>query len=102
MKARQEKEERTGRKPRGTPPAPPTPGPRAQDQINLTDPDSRILPAAGGGFEQSYNAQAAVDTDTMLVVATGLTQAANDKQRITPMVETLCALPEALGKSVSS
>ena len=101
-KAREEKEECTGRKPRGTPPAPPTPGPHAQDQINLTDPDSRILPAAGGGFEQSYNAQAAVDTDTMLVVATGLTQAANDKQQITPMVETLCALPEALGKSVSS
>ena len=84
--------------PRGAPPAPPRPGPRAQDQINLTDPDSRILPAAGGGFEQSYNAQAAVDTDTMLVVATGLTQAANDKQQIAPMVETLCALPEELGE----
>jgi len=39
-----------------------------------------------------------VDTDTMLVVATGLTQAANDKQQIAPMVETLCALPEALGE----
>jgi hypothetical protein len=35
----------------------------------------------GGGFEQSY--KAAVDTDTMLVVATGLSQAANDKQQIT-------------------
>jgi hypothetical protein len=44
------------------------------------DPDSRILPTAGG-FEQSY--KAAVDTDTMLVVATGLSQAANDKQQIT-------------------
>ena len=53
---------------------------------------------AGGGFEQSYNAQAAVDTDTMLVIATGLTQAANDKQQITPMVETLGALPEELGE----
>ena len=29
------------------------------------------MPVAGGGFEQCYNAQAAVDTDTMLVVATG-------------------------------
>jgi hypothetical protein len=67
VKAREEQSERTGKKPRGIPPAPPTPGPRAEDQINLTDPDSRILPAAGGGFEQSYNAQAAVDTDTMLV-----------------------------------
>ena len=48
--------------------------------------------------QQSYNAQAAVDTDTMLVVATGLCQAANDKQQIAPMVETLGALPETLGK----
>ena len=97
-KAREAQSERTGKKPRGTPPAPPTPGPRAEDQINLTDPDSRIMPAAGGGFEQSYNAQAAVDTDTMLVVATGLSQAANDKQQLAPMVETLGALPEALGE----
>ena len=33
------------------------------------------MPVAGGGFEQAYNAQAAVDADTMLVVATGLSQA---------------------------
>ena len=97
-KAREEQSERTGKNPRGTPPTPPTPGPRAKDQVNLTDPDSRIMPAAGGGFEQSYNAQAAVDTDTMLVIATGLTQAANDKQQIAPMVETLSALPEELGE----
>ena len=96
VKAREEQGERTGKKPRGTPPAPPTPGPRTEDQVNLTDPDSRIMPTAG--FEQSYNAQAAVDTDTMLVVATGLTQAPKDKQQITPMVETLGALPEALGE----
>jgi hypothetical protein len=71
------------------------PGPRAQDQINLTDPDSRILPTAGG-FEQSY--KAAVDTDTMLVVATGLSQAANGKQQITPMVERRLARGTGRGK----
>ncbi|MGH8524123.1 MAG: IS1182 family transposase [Gammaproteobacteria bacterium] len=98
VQAREEQGERTGKKPRGTPPAPPTPAPRAKDQINLTDPDSRIMPTAGGGFEQSYNAQAAVDTDTMLVVATGMTQAPNDKQQIAPMVDTLENLPEALGE----
>ncbi len=97
VKAREEKEKRTGKKPRGKPPAPPTAGPRAKDQVNLTDPDSRIMPESGGGFEQSYNAQAAVDTDTMLVVATGLTQAANDKQQLEPMLEVLGALPEDLG-----
>ena len=38
----------------------------------------------------------------MLVIATGLSQAANDKQQIAPMVETLGALPEALGEVASS
>jgi hypothetical protein len=39
------------------------------DQINLTDEESRIMPAAGGGFEQCYNAQAVVAAGSMLVVA---------------------------------
>ena len=60
MRAREEKAARTGRKPGGRPPMPPEPGPRAKDQFNLTDPDSRIMPVAGGGFEQCYNAQATV------------------------------------------
>ena len=63
----------------------------ASDQINLTDEESRIMPTAGGGFEQAYNAQAAVDASTMLVVATGVTQAPNDKQQIVPMLQTLGA-----------
>ena len=53
----------TGKKPRGKPPLPPCAGPRATDQVNLTDPESRVMPVAGGGFEQCYNAQAAVETD---------------------------------------
>ena len=97
LKARADKTEQTGKKPRGKPPSPPNPGVRTDDQVNLTYPDSRIMPVAGGGFEQCYNAQAAVDTDTMLVVATGLTQAANDKQQLTPVLTTLNALPDDLG-----
>ena len=97
MKAREEKIARTGKKPRGKPPAPPAPGVRPTDQINLTDADSRIMPAKGDGFEQSYNAQAAVDTESMLVVAIGVAQAANDKQQLEPMLEELTGLPEALG-----
>ena len=97
VKAREDKEKRTGKKPGGKPPSPPTCGPGTKDQVNLTDRDSRIMPAPGGGFEQSYNAQAAVDTDTMLVLATELTQAANDKQQLVPMLEALGELPEELG-----
>lgn len=96
--AREEKTARTGKKPGGHPPAPPSPGARASDQVNLTDADSRIMPAAGGGFEQSYNAQAAVDTESLLVVAPGIAQVATDKQQLAPMLEALCGLPEDLGR----
>ena len=97
MKAREEKTARTGKKPGGKPPAPPSAGVRPTDQINLTDADSRIMPAKGEGFEQSYNAQAAVDTESMLVVAINVAQAANDKQQLHPMLKELAGLPEALG-----
>jgi hypothetical protein len=99
MKARADKEKATGRKPGGTPPAPPTAGPGAKDQINLTDEDSRIMPVAGGGFEQAFNAQAAVAAGSMLVVTADVVQAANDKQQIVPTLEQLARLPEALETS---
>jgi transposase len=81
----------TGKKSPGRPPKSPTPGARDNDQINLTDEESRIMPVAGGGFEQAYNAQAVVDAKTMLVVATGVTQAPNDKQQVEPILATLQA-----------
>jgi hypothetical protein len=59
-----EKAAKTGKKPRGRPPAPPVEGPQPKDQINLTDEDSRIMTVAGGGFDQCYNAQAVVATES--------------------------------------
>ena len=55
------------------------------------------MPVSGGGFEQAYNAQAAVDAQTMLVVATGVTQAPNDKEQVQPMLKTLQAQAQQLG-----
>jgi len=98
LAARAAKAAASGKKPRGKPPQPPTPGPRADEQINLTDEESRIMPVAGGGFEQCYNAQAIVDTDTMLVLVPQVVQAANDKQQVAPMLEKLQALPEGLNQ----
>jgi transposase len=98
MKAREEKTTRTGKKPGGKPPAPPSAGVRPSDQINLTDADSRIMPATGKGFEQSYNAQAAVDTESLLVVASDIAQVATDKQQVAPMLEALAGLPDELGR----
>jgi hypothetical protein len=97
LEVREAKAEATGRKPSGRPPQPPVEGPLPSDQINLTDEESRIMPVAGGGFEQCYNAQAVVAAGSLLVVAIDVVQAANDKQQLEPMVEKLKALPEELG-----
>ena len=74
-------------------------GPRPTDQINLTDEESRIMPVSGGGFEQCYNAQAVVAEGSLLVVASDVVQAANDKQQLEPMLAKTGALPEELGKA---
>ena len=99
--ARRQARRRAGGKPRGKDPEPPQAGPKDGDQVNLTDEESRIMPTSGGGFEQSYNAQAAVDTATMLVVAAHVTQASNDKRQIVPTLEAMTKLPPCLGKAQS-
>jgi transposase len=98
LNQRAAKSKETGNPPRGQPPAPPQAGPADKDQINLTDEESRIMKVSGGGFEQCYNAQVAVDMDSLLIVGTNTVQAGNDKQQIEPMLKKLDTLPEALGK----
>ena len=98
MAAREAKIAATGKKPGGKSSQPPVEGPRPTDQVNLTDEELRIMPVAGGGFEQCYNAQAAVATGSLLVVATDVVQAPNDKGQVEPMLEKIEALPEELGK----
>jgi transposase len=98
MAKRAEQEQKTGRKPRGKGPTPPASGePGPKDQVNLTDEESRIMPVSGGGFEQCYNSQAAVDTKTMLIVSQHVTQHTNDKLELLPCLENLAHLPETLG-----
>lgn len=98
LAARKAKAERSGAKPGGREPQPPKSGPTDSDQVNLTDGESRILPAPGGGFVQGYNAQAAVDIDSRLIVARHLSTAANDKRELIPALEHLRALPKRLGQ----
>lgn len=92
------KEAASGKKPGGKPPTPPQAGPRSDDQINLTDEESRIMKVAGGCFDQCYNAQGVVDTESMLVVTPHVTQAANDKEQVEPMVVMIQSLPEGLNR----
>jgi len=97
--ARREAQRQAGKKPGGKEPKPPQAGPRDSDQVNLTDEESRIMPAPGGRFEQAYNAQADVDVDSMLIVTTGVTQDTNDKRQVAPALARIAALPEALGQA---
>ena len=73
-----------GKNPRGPGPTPPSATPDPKAQYNFTDPQSRIMKAGGGQhFEQSYNAQAAVD-EALLIVGERVSVAANDKQELVP------------------
>jgi transposase len=86
---REQQEKESGRKPPGRPPALPDveqAKPEAKAQRNFTDPESRIMKdGASHGFEQSYNAQAAVDGAGQIIVAADVTQQTNDKQQLVPM-----------------
>jgi hypothetical protein len=98
MAAHEAKQTRTGKKPRGREPLAPAAGPLPADQVNLTDEESRIMPVPGGGFEQCDNAQAVVVAGSLLVVATDVVQAPNDKPQLEPMLDKIAALPGELGK----
>ena len=92
-RARKDKE---GKKTRGPVPQPPDPAPRDKDQYNFTDPESRIM-KTGDGSQQCYNAHAAVDHDSRLIVGITLFASPNDKNELLP---TLDAIPEGAGKPV--
>ena len=95
---REAKAAATGKKPGGRAPKPPVEGPLPSDQVNLTDEESRIMPVAGGGFEQCFNAQAVVAADSLLVIAVDVVQAPNDKQQVEPMLGKITHLPGELSK----
>jgi transposase len=64
--------------------------PKDKAQRNFTDPDSRIMKdGATKSFVQAYNGQVAVDAEDQVIVATELTQQANDKQQLVPLVEQI-------------
>jgi transposase len=76
-----------GKKPRGPEPKEPSQQPKPGDQYNFTDPESRIMKAGSGQhFEQSHNAQAAVEVESLLIVGERVSQAPNDKEQLAPTV----------------
>ena len=96
LQAREEQARETGRKPRGAEPKPPKPGARDKDQYNFTDPDSRIMKnSANRGFDQHYNAQVAVDQDSLFVVGCTLSNHPVDTYEAIPTVD---AIPSEIGQ----
>lgn len=77
-----------------TPPAEAVPGPR--DQINFTDPGSRIMKASNKGWDQCGNAQAVCNED-QIIPAADVTDQANDVRRAVPMVDQAQANLDAAG-----
>ena len=96
---REAKAKAKGQPPKGPEPKAPEPGVRDSDQINLTDEESRIMPTSGKSFQQAYNVQAGVETESLLIVTEHVTQKANDKQEVEPTLRALEQLAEPLGKT---
>ena len=93
---RANRERETGKKHRGSKPKPPSRAINPKAQINLTDDESRIMPT-GDGFVQAYNAQAAVDCESLLLVSVDVSQSPTDVTLLTSTVTQLVNLPNSLG-----
>jgi len=63
--------------------------PEDKAQENFTDPDSRIMTRAGGGYDASNNAQTAVDETFHIIVAAELTNSANDAAQLPVMLKAV-------------
>jgi transposase len=93
-RGRSAEDDRTPRDPDGTPRKGPKyqrdfgePKPKAQE--NFTDPDSRIMKRAGGGFDYCYNAHAAIDDTAHIIVAAELTNSGADSRQLPRVLEAV-------------
>src|SRR5665811_343420 len=106
LRVREAKEAARGKRFGGRPPAVPDPEaakPGPGEQKNFTDPESRIMvDGATGSFVQAYNAHAAVDAGSQVIVAASLTQDANDKQHLRPLLAQIAADLGVLPQRVSA
>ena len=98
LKARRDKQAKSGKKARGREPKPPEAGPRDKEQMNFTDEDSRIMPSSEG-FVQAYSAQATVDNESHLIVTHHVTQQTNDKGEVAPTLKRLAEHEAELGRA---
>jgi len=98
LKAKREAQRQAGKKPRGREPKAPSQEPPANKQYNFTDPQSHIM-KDGDGFVQAHNAQAVVDTDSLLIVGQRVSGEPNDKKELKADLQSMapvCGAPEAV------
>ena len=95
LREREEKTQKSGRKPGGRQPQPPESKPGDKDQYNFTDPESRIMKNSNNaGFDQHFNAQVGVDQESRLIVAATLSNHPNDRREVEPILD---AIPPDVG-----
>jgi hypothetical protein len=87
-----------GKKARVKEPQPTSAAPGPKDQVNFTDPESRIMPMSGGGFEQCCEAPAAVELESRLIVGQRLSDASNDKEQLAPSLVAIAAETGPVGE----
>ena len=63
---------------------------KASSQKSFADPDANMMMTGEGSLQYCYNAQVAASEDGV-IVATGVTTSALDKQQLVPMVEAVQA-----------
>ncbi|MGV8082076.1 MAG: IS1182 family transposase [Coriobacteriia bacterium] len=106
LREREEEERKRGRRYGGRPPHAPDPDkalPRDKDQRNFTDPDSRIMvDGATKAFTQAYNAHAAVDGESQVIVAASVTRQANDLHALLPLAELTLSGAGAMPKTLTA
>ncbi len=70
--------------------------PEPKDQINFTDPESRIMKVSNKGWDQCGNAQAVANAE-QIILAADVTDQANDKRQVVPMVDQASENLDAAG-----
>lgn len=87
IRQREQEERETGKKKRGRKPKHPDQVELPEDtKVNATDPESQTM-KTHDGWVQGYNGQAMVDTESQVIVAQAVTDEANDKQQLEPMLD---------------
>lgn len=82
------KEEQTGEKLSGRVPKALDGEPEDKAQVNFTDSESRIMKTRNG-YEQAYNAHAAVDADEQVIVSADVTTQQNDGDTLVPTLDQI-------------